>query len=190
MSKVKLPKPRTLLFPMPAVIAGSIVEGKPNFCTIAFCGIVHLDPPMISIECSANHHTTVGILENKEFSINIPSTSMLEVTDYIGIKSGKDTDKSEIFDIFYGDLKYAPLINEAPVNHACKLTKIVELAGTRELFIGEIINSFVSEDCQTDNAPDIEKIDPLIYATSNRSYFKIGENVGKAWKIGKKYNKK
>ncbi|MHA1148790.1 MAG: flavin reductase family protein [Promethearchaeota archaeon] len=188
MSKKKLLKARTLLYPMPAVIVGASINGKANFCTIAFCGIVHLDPPMLSIECSPKHYTTPGIIKNKEFSVNIPSVNMVEITDYIGIKSGKIIDKSDLFTIFYSDLKNAPLIEEAPVNHACKLVKIVELAGSKDLYIGEIVNTYVNEDCLTKEAPDIKKINPIIYATSNRSYWSLGKEIGKAWKIGRNYN--
>ena len=174
---------------MPAVIVGSLVREKANFCTIAYCGIVHMDPPMISIECSENHLTTEGILEHEEFSVNIPSTDMAEITDYIGLNSGRDVDKSNLFDVFFGDLKNAPLIKEAPVNHACKLVKIVELAGSKELFIGEIQSSFVSDGGLSNDAPDVEKVNPLIYATSNKSYYSIGKEIGKAWNIGKGFKK-
>lgn len=105
MLKKKLRKPRTLLYPMPAVIVGSIVDEKPNFCTIAFCGVVNLSPPMISIECGPGHYTTKGILNNMEFSVNIPSLEMVEITDFIGMKSGVEIDKSQIFEIFFWRIK-------------------------------------------------------------------------------------
>ena len=38
MEKVKL-GPKTLLYPMPAVLAGAVVDGKPNFMTVAWCGM-------------------------------------------------------------------------------------------------------------------------------------------------------
>ena len=189
MKKIKLPKAKTLLYPMPAVIVGSMVDGKPNFCTVAYCGIVNMNPPMISIECAASHHTTKGILNNQEFSINIPSVEMVEVTDYIGLNSGNETDKSEIFEIFSGDLENAPLIKIAPINHACKLVKTIELAGNKDVHIGEIINTYINENCLTNDAPDIEKVNPIIYATSNKSYWSIGKEIGKAWSIGNKYKK-
>jgi len=185
--KTKLPKARTLLYPMPAVIVGVIVNGKPNYCTIAFCGVVNLNPPMISIECSPTHHTTKGILEHREFSINIPSVEMSEVTDYIGIKSGIEVDKSNLFDVFYGTVKNAPLISEAPINHACKLEKIVEIRDRRDLYIGHIIETYVSKDCLTKEISDIAKINPLIFSTSNRMYWSLGKEVGRAWKIGRNF---
>ncbi|MFX1309345.1 MAG: flavin reductase family protein [Promethearchaeota archaeon] len=187
MGKKRLPKPRTLLYPIPVVIVGSMVDGKPNYCTIAFCGVVNLIPPMISIECGPSHHTTKGILNNMEFSINIPSIEMVEVTDFIGIKSGKEIDKSEIFNVFFGDLKNAPLISEASINHACKVVKIVELANRKDLYIGQIINTYVSKGCLTNEIPDIKKINPIIYSSSNRTYWSLGEEIGKAYKIGRNH---
>lgn len=189
MPKRKLLKPRTLLYPIPAVIVGALVNGKPNYCTIAFCGVVNLSPPMISIECGPSHYTTKGIIKNMEFSINIPSIDMVEITDYIGIKSGDAIDKSELFEVFYGDLKNAPLLTKAPVNHACKVVKIVELANRKDLYIGQVINSFVSEKYLTNEIPDIKKINPIIYSPSNRSYWSVGQEIGKAYKIGRQYVK-
>ncbi|MFW9951162.1 MAG: flavin reductase family protein [Candidatus Thorarchaeota archaeon] len=187
MLKKKLPKPRTLLYPMPAVIVGSMVDGKPNYCTIAFCGVVNLSPPMISIECGPGHYTTKGIINNMEFSVNIPSVDMVEITDYIGIKSGEEIDKSEFFDVFFGDLKNAPLIVKAPVNHGCRVVKIVELADRKDLYIGQIINSYISEDCLTSEVPDIKRINPIIFSPSNRTYWSLGQEIGKAYKIGRNY---
>ena len=37
--------PKTFLYPMPVVIVGAKIEGKPNFNTIAYCGVVHDLPP-------------------------------------------------------------------------------------------------------------------------------------------------
>jgi flavin reductase (DIM6/NTAB) family NADH-FMN oxidoreductase RutF len=40
--------PQTLLYPMPAVLVGAQVKGKPNFMTAAWCGIAASTPPAIS----------------------------------------------------------------------------------------------------------------------------------------------
>ncbi|MFW9972479.1 MAG: flavin reductase family protein [Candidatus Odinarchaeota archaeon] len=187
MGKKLLSKPRTLLYPMPIVIVGSMVDGKPNYCTIAFCGVVNLTPPMISIECGPSHYTTKGIIDNMEFSLNIPSVEMVGVTDFIGIKSGKDIDKSEVFNVFFGDLRNSPLISEASVNHACKVVKIVELANRKDLYIGQIINTFVSENCLSNGIPDIKLINPLSFSPSNRTYWSLGQEIGRAYNIGRNY---
>ena len=186
MSKIQI-KPKTYLYPMPVVIVGSKIGEKVNFMTIAWCGIVENNPPMISISAAKNHYTNEGIKKNKTFSINIPSEKMIEVTDYIGIKSGKNIDKSNIFEVFYGDLKSAPMIKDAPLNLECELTKTIDLGTNHDLFIGEIKSSYIMEDYLTEGIPDIKKINPICYSTGTQNYLNIGNIIGKAWKIGKDY---
>jgi flavin reductase (DIM6/NTAB) family NADH-FMN oxidoreductase RutF len=189
MGKKKI-RPGTHLYPMPVTIVGANVKGKANFMTIAWCGIVENKPPMIMVACSKSHYTNEGIKENKTFSVNIPSEDLVEITDYIGIKSGKEIDKSKAFDIFYGDLKTAPMITEAPLNLECKLVKNVDLGGTHDVFIGEIVQTHADEDCLTNGLPDIKKLKPMVFSTNDNNYWKIGDHLGKAWSIGRNYDKK
>ena len=84
---------RTFLYPMPTVLVGANVEGKPNYLTAAYCGIVNHQPPMVGMSLHKSHHTNLGIRENGTFSINLPSTAMVKITDYVGIVSGHDEDK-------------------------------------------------------------------------------------------------
>ena len=186
MTKKKI-GPSSILFPMPSTIIGANVNGKPNFLTVAYCGIVEAKPPLIMISLGKSHFTNDGIKENKTFSVNIPSADMAEATDYVGIYSGKDTDKSKVFDVFYGELKTAPMIEEVPLNLECKLVKNVDLSIKHDVFIGEIVQTHVKEECLTNGVPDIHKVDPIIYATKIQSYVRVGDVIGKAWKIGENY---
>ena len=183
MSKTKL-GPQTLLFPMPAVLVGSLVEGKPNFMTAAWCGIACMKPPAISVAINNTRHTLKGIKEKGTFSINVPSTKQVMQVDFCGIYSGKKKEKSEIFDVFYGDLETAPLIGECPVNLECKVIQSLDL-GSHSLVVGEILETHVNGDCLTDGKPDPEKIDPLVYLTSAGKYARIGKVVAKAFEVGK-----
>jgi flavin reductase (DIM6/NTAB) family NADH-FMN oxidoreductase RutF len=86
------------LYPMPVVLVGTVVNGKPNFMTIAHVGIMNVGKPnYISISSWKGHYSNIGIKEKGTFSINIPSEDMVEETDYCGIFSGKEVDKSTIF---------------------------------------------------------------------------------------------
>lgn len=60
--------------------------------------------------------------EEKAFSINVPSTELVKEVDFCGIYSGKNKDKSGMFEVFYGDLETAPLIRECPINLEGKMT--------------------------------------------------------------------
>jgi flavin reductase (DIM6/NTAB) family NADH-FMN oxidoreductase RutF len=177
--------PQTLLYPMPAVLVGSQVDGKPNFMTAAWCGIAASEPPAISVAVRPARYTFKGISANNTFSINIPSTDLAAKVDYCGIYSGHKIDKSEIFNVTYGQLNTAPLIQECPVNLECNVIHSLDL-GSHVLFIGEIMETYIDADCMTDQKADAAKIDPLIYITGARQYQRLGEVVGRAWDIGKK----
>ena len=184
MKKVKL-GPQTLLYPMPAVLVGAQVKGKPNFMTAAWCGIVASTPPAISAAVRSVRYTLAGISANNTFSINIPSADLVEKVDYCGIYSGHKVDKSKIFKVDYGKLKTAPMIQECPLNLECQVIQSLEL-GSHILFIGEIVETYIHEDCLTDGQADPAKIDPLIYSTAVRQYQRLGAVVGRAWEAGKR----
>ncbi|MEM2146315.1 MAG: flavin reductase family protein, partial [Candidatus Jordarchaeaceae archaeon] len=119
---------KNYFYPMPVTLVGANVNGKPNYLTVAFCGMVNLNPPLISVSLNKTHYTNQGIRENKTFSVNIPSAEMAIVTDYCGLFSGSRVDKSQIFETFYGKLKTAPMIKECPLNLECKLVKTLDFS--------------------------------------------------------------
>ncbi len=184
MEKISI-KPSTYLFPMPTTIVGANVNGKPNYLTIAYCGTVQADPPMLSVASNRHHYSNAGIRENRTFSINIPSECMVEIADYIGIYSGRNIDKSVLFDCFYGELITAPMIRECPLNLECRLVQVVDIPGRDELFIGEIMHIYCSEEYMTGGLPDINKIRPIIFSFGDHKYWKLGEYLGQAWSVGK-----
>ncbi len=196
MTKNKI-RPGSYLFPTPTVLIGANVNGKANFNAIGWVSGLEFGPPLIMISSNQKHHNNVGIKENQTFSVNTPSADMVEITDYCGIKSGRREDKSEIFDVFYGELKTAPMIREAPLNLECKVIHVVdtsEIANAKnghDIFIGEVVQAYAEEKYLTNGMPDIEKIKPLVLSGSRGKYryYKIGEELGTAWSIGLNYKK-
>ena len=173
-------------YPMPVSLVGAHVDDKPNFMTVAWFSMACYKPPRIAIVLGKNHYTNPGIKENKAFSVCLPSEDMVEVTDYCGIVSGKKTDKSKIFDLFYGELKTAPMIKDCPLNMECKLVEIVQ-SESNEIFVGEIIGAYTEERFLSDGKLDFKKMKPLILSQPDTSYWRLGEPFAKAWNIGKKY---
>ena len=175
------------LYPTTTTLVGATVNGNPNFITIAWVGIVTFKT--ISLGMNKKHYTNAGIKENKTFSVNIPSEDLVVKTDYCGLVSGEEEEKSSLFDIFYGELKTAPMIKECALNIECKLFKIIELENT-ELFMGEIIEIYSEEKYLTNNEPDFKKIDPFIFVMPDGPYLRLGEFLAKAYEIGKTYKPK
>ena len=176
-------------YPMPVSLVGAQVGGRPNFLAVAWFTMVSYKPPRIAIALGKGHYTNPGIKENKTFSVCLPSEDMAEVTDYCGIVSGKNTDKSEIFDLFYGELGTAPMIGDCPLNMECRLVEIVD-SSLNEIFIGEIVGTYTEERFLTDGKLDFKKMKPLILSQPDTSYWRLGEPLAKAWSIGKKYKAK
>jgi flavin reductase (DIM6/NTAB) family NADH-FMN oxidoreductase RutF len=176
-------------YPMPVSLVGTHVNGKPNFLAVAWFTMASYKPPRISITLGKGHYSNPGIKENQTFSVCLPSEDMVEVTDYCGIVSGKKNDKSRIFDLFYGELKTAPMIKDCPLNMECKLVEIVE-SGLNEIFIGEIVGTYTEERFLTDGKMDFRKMKPLILSQPDTSYWSLGEPIAKAWSIGKTYKAK
>ncbi|HDS29726.1 MAG TPA: flavin reductase family protein [Firmicutes bacterium] len=175
------------LYPQPAVIVGANVDGKPNYLTIAWCGIMQGKPPIIEVALNKSRYTSPGIKENKTFSVNVPSSNLVVETDYVGITSGKKADKSKVFKSFYGETKTAPMIEECPVNMECRLLEILDYKGSHEIFVGEIVKTYVNEDCLSDGVPDVRKIDPIIFSTGDHNYWRLGEHLADAFTVGKEY---
>lgn len=188
MEKITIDIGAAFLYPMPMVLVGSVVEGKANFMTVGWVSRVNFKPPLFAIALGP-HHTNKGIDENKEFSINIPDVSLIEKADYCGLVSGSKTDKSELFNVFFGSLGKAPLIKECPVCMSFSLFDAVKLPFNK-LYIGEPKEVFTEEKYMTDSMLDIKKVNPFTLTMPDNHYWSVGENLGKAWNIGKSLKNK
>jgi flavin reductase (DIM6/NTAB) family NADH-FMN oxidoreductase RutF len=70
----------------------------------------------------------------------------------------------------------------------CDLVNAIDLP-SNTLFIGEIIETHTEERYLTDGKPDIKKMNPFTLTMPDNNYWKVGENAGKAWSIGKDFRK-
>ena len=178
-----------VLYPTPTVLVGAIVEGKPNFLTIAHIGIVnHAKPFLISMSLGKVHFTNAGIKENEAFSVNLPSENLVVKTEYVGMFSGKKTDKSGVFEIFYGELAKAPMIEDCSLNMECKLYDVYDTP-THDLFIGEIVETYAEESILSEGKVDIAKVKPLLFDMSSIKYWSLGESIADCWNVGKQMKK-
>ena len=177
------------LLPLPVCLLGAHVNGKPNFNTIVWFNMLHDNPPLIGVAMSKKHYTNQGIKENKVFSINIPTSDMVIVTDYCGLHSGSKVDKSKEFEIFYGDLQTAPMIKECSVNIECKLINTIEFKNT-ELFVGEITEIYSDDKYIKEKKPDVKNFDSFIFLMPNGPYCKIGDYLAEAYEVGTSHKPK
>lgn len=146
--------------PFPAMIVGAMVNEKATYTTVGAGGCVCLEP-VLCASLKNTHFITQGIIQTGYFSINIPSTVLLQEMDFGGVNSGKNVDKSGLFTPFFDKAVYAPMIEECPLNFLCKVDDSKEIRGFT-MFFGDIIAAFANENCLTQGKPDPIKIDPII----------------------------
>jgi flavin reductase (DIM6/NTAB) family NADH-FMN oxidoreductase RutF len=188
MEKIEL-APGRVPYPMPCSLVGANIKGKPNYLAIAWFTMANPNPPFVLVAMNKAHYTNSGVRENGTFSINIPSAAITDRMDYCGLVTGHKTDKSDVFETFYGKLKTAPMIKECACNVECQLERTVDLP-MEELFIGEIVAVYSEERYLTEGVPDLRKINPVLLIQSQRRYATLGEDIGPAWEMGNKLKKR
>jgi len=173
----------------PTILIGAVVDGKPDFTTVAWTGVAASVPPSITIALQHHRYSLKGVRQNMTFSVNIPSTDLVRETDYCGLASGARIDKAADcrFNVFYGKVKSAPFIEQCPINHACEVVQILNL-GSHELIVGKIVETQVSEECLVNGWLDPVKVKPFLFA--GLGYYGIGERLGDAFRCGIAINPK
>lgn len=179
--------PQTWIAPMPALMVGAMIDGKPNFMTAAWAGVANGEPPIISVAIRPARYTLRGIRANSEFSLNVPSITQMQEVDFCGINSGANVDKVERcgFTVFRGTATSAPLIEECPISLECRVVQIVELE-SHNLVLGEVLETHVSEECLTaDGSIDFVKVNPIVFLDKpTRKYCGVGTIEGEAFGVG------
>ena len=185
-------KPRTLMYPAPAVIVSAYDENnKADACTLAFATMCSHHPPcvMIAINTTAKRKTLKDILERKEFVLGFPDTKQISETDYLGMISGYDEDKLEKISWTTTKAEHvnAPVINELKVSIECKVVNIVDNVGSHTQITGEIVNIIADEEVLTSEGKiSLELLDPIVYDDVLYDYFEVGEKKSDAFKPGLK----
>ncbi|MDR1886084.1 MAG: flavin reductase family protein [Synergistaceae bacterium] len=172
----------------PIVLCGTYdARERPNLATLAWAGICCSKPPAVQISLQRPRYTYSSIVERREFTVNIPSSSQAVAADYCGLVSGSGADKFAAAGLTprRGEFVNAPLVAEFPIGIECRVIHTLEI-GSHVLFVGEILASWVSEDCLgPDGKTDPSLASPLLFSPLGRGYHPIGNSVGRAFDIGK-----
>jgi len=181
--KVKLGK-NASIYPMPVALVGTKSDGKINFMAVSWIARVNASPAMLAISSHKSHKSNKAIIANGSFSVNFPGKSQMKKADFCGLASSDKTDKSEVFEIFYGSNPDCPLIADAPFCMECSLVQTIELPSNL-LFIAEIKGSYSEERyLNEEGQPDISKMKPFVLSMPDNNYWSVGKSIGKAWKCG------
>lgn len=174
--------------PWTQTILGTHLKGKVNFMALDWCTRVNFTPPMLGVCVNYASGSHEAIVETNQFSVNVPSVELMEVTDYTGLVSGKRVDKSNLFEVFYGELPAAPMIRACPLTMECRVNQQVDLP-SNTFFIGDIVNIYSEDQYLTNDQPDAAKIRPFLLIMPDNRYWALGQHIGRAWEVGKSLRK-
>ena len=176
-------KPSNMLNPVPAVmITCADDEGHDNVMTAAWAGTVCSDPVMVSVSIRKERFSHDIIRNSGEFVICLTNRKLTKVTDFVGVRSGRDMDKFALegdLHITRAKAKYvkAPLIAESPVCLECRVTQVLEL-GSHDMFVAEVLSTDIDDQYLDENGRlDLHKADLIAY--SHGEYYALGALLGK-----------
>ena len=176
-------KPSNMLYPVPAVLVTCIDEnGRANVMTAAWAGTICSDPVMLSVSIRKERFSHDIIKRTGEFVVCLTTEKLVKVTDYVGVRSGKDIDKFALS----GDLKLtksesrfvkAPGIAESPVCLECRVSQILEL-GSHDMFLAEVLSTDIDEQYLDEKGKfDLAAAGLITY--SHGEYYSLGNLLGK-----------
>ena len=179
-------KAKAYIYPLPVLIVGTYDEdGMPNAMNAAWGTVC--DTAQVAICLSAGHKTVKNLLTTKAFTVAIADVKNVAAADYVGLVSGnKQPDKltKTGWRITKSEFVNAPLIEDFPLVLECAL---VSYDTETEICIGEVVNVSADENILSENGKiDVEKLQPLCYASEVRGYYTLGQKVGDAFSDGLK----
>ena len=168
-----------LLAPVPAVMVSVGDENEKNIITVAWCGTVATSPAKTYISVRPSRHSYDIIKRTGEFVINLVPAALAKTADYCGIYTGAKVNKFEKCHLSPGSIEgvTAPTIEECPLSIACRVTDIIPMGGTHDMFLADIVAVNVDEKALDDNNKlRMDKCSLLAYAHGD--YFALGKKVG------------
>ena len=184
-------RPGTMIYPLPAVLVSCGASADEyNLLTIAWTGTVCSEPPMCYISVRPERHSYPIIRRTGEFVINLTTSQLARVTDWCGVRSGRDFDKFAECGLtpLPAEKVAAPIVAESPVNIECRVRQVIPL-GSHDMFIAEVVNVQVDEELIDPQSGkfDLERARPLVY--SHGEYFELGKLIGFfGWSVRRRKN--
>ena len=183
---------KPFLFPMPVVLIATYNDdGSVDVMNAAWAGICSEDK--VSLNLDEEHATSRNIKKRGAFTLTVANTALLKEADFFGIASAnKMKDKFERTGLHAvrSELVDAPIITDFPLSIECKVHRIINDENDFAV-IGRIID-VKADDSILDEKGNIEflKLDPIVFDQSKNGYYKMGEQVGRAFHDGAPLMKK
>ena len=181
---------KTLIYPTPVWCVGTYdSEGKANVMTIAWGGICCSRPPCVTISLRKATYSYGNVMARQAYTLSVPSEQYVAQADYFGMVTGREVDKFKETGLsaVKSELVDAPYVGEFPMVLECKVIHHYRI-GLHTHFVGEILDVKIEESALTaDGQPDVSKISPLVFAPDVSQYYGLGDAIGNAFEVGRKW---
>ena len=180
-------KNKQAIFPMPVLLIATFNEnGSVDVMNAAWGTMFEMDEVLLNL--SASHKTVKNIKARKGLVVHLADAKHAAEADYFGMvsannvkdkfaKSGMTYTKSEVVD--------APIINEFPVALECEFERFNEVEDEYGV-IAKVKRVSVDEELLKDGKVDIDKLEALAFDPFTNGYYKVGNRVADAFKVGLK----
>lgn len=168
----------------PVFIIGTYNEdGAPNFAPITWVSKTYDSDLgyLLIISMFGSKQTKLNALRTGQFSVNLASTDMLELVDYLGASSGKNRPKTDLpYEFSSAEFIHAPTLDQSRWVCECEIVRTVN-TGQSDTFFCSVRNVQLDEAIV---APpfigpspglDLTQLDPIIYSGD---YHSIGDHLG------------
>jgi flavin reductase (DIM6/NTAB) family NADH-FMN oxidoreductase RutF len=185
-------KPGNMVYPLPAaLISCGDIDGKMNLLTISWLGTLCSDPPMCYISVRPERYSHELIKQSGEFVINLTTLGIAKVTDWCGVKSGRNYNKFKECGLTpaAATIVKCPIVAEAPISIECKVKEIKSL-GSHDMFIADVVN-IIADDRYIDPETGAFGLAASgLIAYSHGTYYSLGKRIGKfGWSVTKNKTK-
>ena len=174
-------KPGTMLNPVPVVMVScGTFPDKMNIITVAWAGTICSDPAMLSISVRKERYSHSLIQDTGKFVVNLVTDRLVKVTDWCGVKSGRDVNKFAETGLtpLKANTSDCPIIAQSPVNIECTVTQVIEL-GSHDMFIAKVDTVDVDDNLIDPKTGALKLYKAGLAVYSHGFYYKTGEMIGR-----------
>lgn len=183
--KQQLGNAAPVIYPLAVYVIGTYdADGKANAMNAAWG--VQCDYKKVVIYL-AHHKTTENMQRTKAFTVSFAVKSQAVPADYVGLVSGsKVPDKvgRAGWHVEKAHKVDAPLFKELPLALECEVDSFTQTGPDDITVVGKIVEVDADPSILTDGKIDTDKLEPIVYDSSNHVYRTLGPVVAHAFKDG------
>ena len=180
------------VFPMPVLMVCTYGEdGTIDVMNVAWGGICGMDK--IALNLATDRKTLKNIQARKAFTVALADEAHIKEADFFGTASGNTmNDKFQRSGLHAAKSEHvdAPVVQEFPLTMECKLEEVRDCFGEQRV-VGTIVNVLADEKVLDEKGKvDAGKLNAVMFDQFRMSYYSVGKEIAKAWRVGAEFMKK